>query len=51
MDWETPCPKRADKTHCDCWYDGETCCACGAPAMTDAKRAEQGMEPLPSATK
>jgi hypothetical protein len=27
--WETPCPKRKDKKHCDCWYDGETCCACG----------------------
>lgn len=27
--WETPCPKREDKQHCDCWYDGERCCACG----------------------
>lgn len=21
-DWETPCPKREDKIHCTCWYDG-----------------------------
>jgi len=33
-DWETPCPKREDKRHCNCWYDGEACCACGAPATT-----------------
>ena len=26
---ETPCPKREDKQHCVCWYDGELCCACG----------------------
>jgi hypothetical protein len=29
QDWETECQKREDKTHCTCWYDGETCCACG----------------------
>ena len=29
---ETPCPKREDGQHCDCWYDGAACCACGAPA-------------------
>lgn len=23
------CPKRDDKQHCNCWYDGEPCCACG----------------------
>jgi hypothetical protein len=28
-DWETPCPARPDKTHCTCWYDGDTCCSCG----------------------
>ena len=28
---ETPCPKRDDKQHCNCWYDGAACCACGAP--------------------
>lgn len=27
--WETPCPKRSDKLHCDCWFDGKACCACG----------------------
>ena len=26
---ETPCPKREDKMHCVCWYDGKECCACG----------------------
>ena len=31
-DWETECPKREDKTHCNCWYDGLACCACGAAA-------------------
>ena len=30
---ETPCPKREDKQHCNCWYDGEACCACGDPAL------------------
>lgn len=30
--WETPCPKREDGRHCDCWYDGQACCACGAAA-------------------
>ena len=29
-DWETPCPKRDDKIHCNCWYDSEPCCACEA---------------------
>ena len=33
-DEETPCPKRDDKQHCNCWYDGEACCACGAPASS-----------------
>lgn len=31
-EWETPCPKREDKYHCNCWYDGEPCCACGDDA-------------------
>lgn len=31
---ETPCPKRDDGQHCNCWYDGETCCACGDPAAS-----------------
>ena len=44
-DWETTCPKREDGQHCDCWYDGEACCACGAAAMTNEERIEQGMEP------
>ncbi len=31
-EWETPCLKRADRQHCDCWYDGAACCACGDDA-------------------
>jgi len=31
---ETPCPKRRDKQHCNCWYDGAPCCACNAPAVS-----------------
>jgi len=27
--WETPCPKREDQKHCECWYDGRPCCSCG----------------------
>lgn len=35
-DWETECLEREDKKHCNCWYDGEVCCACGdATEMTD----------------
>lgn len=29
---ETSCPKREDGQHCNCWYDGKACCACGDPA-------------------
>ncbi len=39
-DWETPCPEREDGQHCDCWYDGEACCACGAPEMTAEQMRE-----------
>ena len=39
QDWETPCPKRDDKTHCTCWYDGGKCCSCGAPE-SEEKRGE-----------
>ena len=31
-EWETPCPARTDGQHCDHWYDGGKCCACGDPA-------------------
>jgi hypothetical protein len=27
--WETQCPEHFDGWHCNCWYDGEPCCACG----------------------
>ena len=42
-EWETPCPKREDKVHCDCWYDGEMCCACGDPKIYDDYYGEQNL--------
>jgi hypothetical protein len=38
--WETECPKRDDRQHCDCWYDGKPCCACGE-AMNFGAALEQ----------
>lgn len=29
QNWETSCSKREDGQHCNCWYDGKACCACG----------------------
>jgi hypothetical protein len=40
---ETPCPVSLDKIHCQHWYDGEICHFCGAPAMTEAEKRDQGM--------
>lgn len=37
--WETPCPKREDKFHCNCWYEGDACCACGDPEDEGAQGA------------
>jgi hypothetical protein len=34
----------ARNMHCSCWYDGDGCCRCKAPAMTVAQREAQGME-------
>lgn len=34
----------ARNMHCACWYDGDGCCRCKAPAMTDEQREAQGME-------
>ena len=39
--WDAPyCPggRDADQSafgggHCDCWWEGESCCRCGAPAL------------------
>ncbi len=33
--WETTCPNRDDGQHCNCWYDGEPCCACGDDCEED----------------
>lgn len=38
------CPKRKDGTHCRCWWEGEVCCGCKAPAMADEQKRAQGME-------
>lgn len=42
---ESLCHKSLDgsKQHCRHWYEGEACCACGAPEMTDEQKREQGM--------
>ena len=42
---EGHCRNRADKTHCEHWWDGEKCCSCGAAAMTSAQKRAQGMTP------
>lgn len=39
-DWETACPKREDGQHCNCWYDGSPCCACGATDILDGRAKE-----------
>lgn len=39
------CSKRADGIHCTCWWDGDACCACNAPGMTNEERIRDGMEP------
>lgn len=40
---ETPCPVREDGLHCDHWYDGEGCHACGEGPMSEEARVQQGM--------
>lgn len=37
-------PRQEIGTHCHCWWDGETCHYCNAPAATDAEMeaAEDG---------
>jgi len=37
-------PSEDGKWHCRCWYDGDGCCRCKAPAMTEEQKREQGME-------
>jgi hypothetical protein len=34
----------ARNMHCRCWYDGDGCCRCLAPAMTHEQKVAQGME-------
>lgn len=40
-EWETPCPKREDKIHCECWYDGNPCCGCGENPYLDEENANR----------
>jgi hypothetical protein len=37
-EWETECPARSDRKHCEHWYDGEPCCDCQPEAARQAKR-------------
>jgi hypothetical protein len=34
----------APNMHCTCWYDGDGCCRCHAPGLTDEQKRKQGME-------
>lgn len=29
--------------HCTCWYEGDGCCRCGAAAMTEQEKRDNGM--------
>ena len=42
MSEETECPSREDDLHCNCWYDGDKCCACGASEKSDEDRERDG---------
>ena len=33
----------ARNMHCTCWYEGDGCCRCKAPALTESQMREQGM--------
>lgn len=37
------CSARPENIHCDCWWDGDACCACGDPPMTEDEMRVQGM--------
>ena len=41
---EGACPEHEDGIHCEHWWDGDGCCACAAPAMTEDEKHAQGME-------
>lgn len=44
------CPGQAppnegeNHSHCEHWFDGETCCWCAAPEMTQEERIAQGCD-------
>jgi hypothetical protein len=37
------CIKRDDETHCLHWWEGEKCCNCDAPGMSEEEKEKQGM--------
>lgn len=37
------CSVSDDEIHCPHWWDGDGCCLCDAPPMTDEEKREQGM--------
>lgn len=44
LDEDERCASGQDGIHCRCWFDGDACCACGAPEMTAEAKREQGMD-------
>jgi hypothetical protein len=43
-EYDQECPASKDgRGHCMCWWDGDDCCWCGAPAMTEEAKLEAGM--------
>lgn len=43
-DEHCPAPNDSAGTHCDHWWDGDACCYCKAPPMTDEEKRAKGME-------
>lgn len=41
---ETPCPAREDGQHCNHWYDGEPCCACGNNSAGPASQSKEATD-------
>jgi len=38
------CAVSDDAIHCPHWWDGDGCCLCDAPPMTEEEKKEQGMK-------
>ena len=39
---ESQCELSESGVHCDCWWDGGSCCECDAPAVTAEDLVENG---------